>query len=199
MSHDPPGPFHHFHAPLLPLLLWSAACGLRRVRNVEAGWNTAICASRFALCCAVLTGVAYTLSPVGTRFWDAGRVVAGRPTYWRSLYLPDERARRWDEVEPLIPREARVAATDFVHARLTHRERSYDYSGYVRKVAGYERRVPDDTDFIAIDLRHPYSASVLGDVRSAADVAELREAPNDWELLTPPDDPWFVVLKRRPK
>ena len=28
---NPPGPFHHFHAPVLPLLLWAAAAGLGRI------------------------------------------------------------------------------------------------------------------------------------------------------------------------
>ncbi|MCA9053591.1 MAG: DUF2079 domain-containing protein, partial [Planctomycetaceae bacterium] len=217
IAQDPPGPFHHFHAPLLPILFWAAAAGLGRLcrprtSSVKAGttdqhaapvcsgthWNTAVCGARFALGCAVLTGVWYSLSPLGVRFWDPGRIVAGRPTYWQALYLPDARARAWGQVAPLIPADARVAATDFVHARLTHCERSYDYSRYVRRVAGYEDRVPDDTEYIVIDLQHPYSRSVLGDdVRSAADVRELQTAPGEWELLTAPDDAYFVVLKRR--
>ncbi|MFV0443359.1 MAG: DUF2079 domain-containing protein [Planctomycetaceae bacterium] len=210
LAQDPPGPFHHFHASLLPILFWAAAAGLQRLRprpspsrtgqpRVCSGiqWNTAVCGARFALGSALLGSLCYTLTPLGVRFWDAGRIVASRPTYWRSLYLPDERARAWAMVAPLIPMSAHVAATDFVHARLTHCTRSYDYSRYVRRVAGYEDRVPDDTDFIVIDLRHPYSRSVLGDVQSSSDVRELREHPDHWELLTSPQDPYFVVLKRR--
>ena len=67
LSNDPPGPFHHFHAPLLPIVLWSAAAGLGRLAGVRAAdpsassgaataptcsvgrWNTAICGARFAL------------------------------------------------------------------------------------------------------------------------------------------------------
>jgi uncharacterized membrane protein len=215
LSRDPPGPFHHFHAPLLPLLLWSAAAGLERLARTGCAsapsrdaaslpvveqpcWNTAVCGARFALGCALLSGVAYTLSPCGTRFWDPGRIVAARPTYWRSLYLPDARARAWTDVAPLIPPAAHVASTDFVHTRLTHCARSYDYSRYVRRVAGYEDRVPADTDYIVIDLQHPYSQSVVGAVQSADDVRELREEPGKWELLSPADNPYFVVLKRRP-
>ena len=223
LAQDPPGPYHHFHAPLLPVLFWSAAAGLGRLSRLNAPgtaradsseepdshrvetppvctavrWSTAVCGARFALGCALLSGVWHTLSPLGVRFWDEGRIVAGRPTYWRSLYLPDARARAWAEVIPLIPSDARVAATDFVHARLTHCERSYDYSRYARRVAGYEERVPEDTDYIVIDLAHPYSRSVLGEVRSAADVRELKTASDEWDLLTSPDDPYFVVLKRR--
>lgn len=216
LSRDPPGPFHHFHAPLVPILLWAAAAGLsrlaRRSRSRESAvnaasppaaacsavrWNTAVCGARFALGCALLGSACYTLSPLGTRFWDPGRIVAGRPTWWRALYLPDERARAWKRVAPLIPPTARVAATDFVHARLTHCERSYDYSRYARRVANYEDRVPDDTEYIVIDLQHPYSRDVLGEVRSAADVRELREHPEQWELLTDPHDRYFVVLRRR--
>lgn len=209
LSRDPPGPFHHFHAPLLPLWFWAAAAGLRRLAHIgiPAGesvptcsgirWNTAVCGARFALGCALLGSVCYTLTPLGIRFWDRGRVVASRPTYWRSLYLPDDRAQAWERVAPLVPPTARVAATDFVHPRLTRCERSYDYSRYVRRVAGYADQVPEDADYIVIDLRHPYSASVLGDVQSALDVRELREEPQAWELLTEPQNPFFVVLRRR--
>lgn len=215
LSRDPPGPFHHFHAPLLPILFWSAAAGLSRLARMgtaAAGmadnappaatcsavrWNTAVCGARFALGCALLGSACYTLSPLGTRFWDPGRIVAGRPTWWRALYLPDERARAWERVAPLIPPTARVASTDFVHPRLTHCERSYDYSRYARRVAGYEDRIPDDADYIVIDLQHAYSRDVLGNVASAADVRELREHPDEWELLTDPRDRYFVVLRRR--
>ena len=120
-----------------------------------------------------------------------GRRIGERFTF------PTRRRQAWDRVAPLIPSTARVAATDFVHSRLTHCERSYDYSRYIRRVAGYEDRVPDDTDYIVIDLRHPYSQSVLGDVQSAADVRELREQPDDWELLSDSSDAYFVVLRRR--
>jgi uncharacterized membrane protein len=212
LAQDPPGPFHHFHAPLLPILFWSAAAGLGRVSRWEqpAGvgadeassttgrpWNLSVCGARFALGCSLLTGVCYTLSPLGTRFWDTGRVVAGRPTYWRTLYLPDERAERWKQIAPLIPDDARVASTDFVHPRLTHKERSYDYSRYLRRQAGYEDRVPEDTDYIVLDLQHAYSRSVLGAVRGPEDVRELKEHPEEWELLTSPDDRFFIVLRRR--
>jgi uncharacterized membrane protein len=197
VGQDPPGPFHHFHAPLIPIVLWSAAAGAGHVARMAKCPQRAVCAARFALGCALVSGACYTLSPLGTRFWDPGRIVAERPTHWRALYLPDERARQWEQVEPLIPRSARVASTDFVHARLTHCERSYDYSRYPRQVAGYEDRVPEDTEYIVLDLRHPYSESVLGAARSAADVRELREQPERWELLTEPDDTYFVVLRRR--
>jgi uncharacterized membrane protein len=212
LAQDPPGPFHHFHASLLPILFWAAAAGLRRLvprpQSSTANaprvcsalqWNTAVCGARFALGSALVGSLCYTLSPLGTRFWDQGRIVASRPTYWRDIYLPNERAAAWSEVAPLIPATARVAATDFIHARLTHCERSYDYSRYVRRVAGDTTQVPDDADFIVIDLRHPYSRSVLGDVHSAADVRELREHTDQWELLTEPDNAYFVVLKRRPE
>ncbi|MCA9029122.1 MAG: hypothetical protein KDA86_28370, partial [Planctomycetaceae bacterium] len=147
----------------------------------------------------IVGSLCYTLSPLGIRFWDEGRVVASRPTYWRELYLPDERATAWDSIAQLIPADARVASTDFVHPRLTHCERSYDYSQYIRRVAEDTTGIPDDTDYIVIDLRHPYSRSVLGDVQSAADVRELKEYPDQWELLTEPDNQYFVVLRRRPQ
>jgi hypothetical protein len=85
-----------------------------------------------------------------------------------------------------------VASTDYVHTRLTHFERSWDYSDYPRAVNNYQPGVPPDTDFIVIDTTHPYST-----VRSPAEVRELREHPESWELL--PDDTGglFLILRRR--
>ena len=91
-----------------------------------------------------------------------------------------------------IPTTARVASTDFVHPRFTHHERSYDYSHYRRRIAGYEDKVPDDTDFIAIDTRHPCS-----DLKSPDQVRELKDHPEDRELLPDNTEGYFIVLRRR--
>ena len=94
-------------------------------------------------------------------------------------------------VVDMIPLTARVAATDYIHTRLTHCERSYDYSGYLRKVNNYQPGVPPDTDYIVIDTGHRYSA-----VKSAADVRELQTEPDQWELLPDTTDGLFLILKR---
>ncbi len=88
--------------------------------------------------------------------------------------------------------DARVASTDFVHTRFTHHERSYDYSGYLRKVAGYEDRVPDDTDYIVIDTSHRYST-----IKRPEDVRELQREPQNWELIDDRTGGLFIILKRR--
>ena len=90
-----------------------------------------------------------------------------------------------------IPPSSRVASTDYVHPRFTHHERSYDYSHYRRKIAGYEDSVPDDTDFIVIDTRHPYSQ-----INSPDQVRELKSQPDRWELLPDDTDGHFIILKR---
>lgn len=91
-----------------------------------------------------------------------------------------------------IPMTARIASTDFVHPRFTHYERSYDYSQYRRSVSGFRSVVPDDTDYIVIDTRHPYST-----IQSPEDVRELKEEPDRWELLPDTTDGYFIVLKAR--
>jgi hypothetical protein len=115
-------------------------------------------------------------TPLGLPFWDSGS-----EANWRNLYVPGKRAELFPRVLEKIPATARVASTDFVHPRFTHFERSYDYSDYKRAVSNYELKVPDDTDYIVIDTQHPYSA-----IKSPAQVRELREHPDEWELL--PDD-----------
>jgi hypothetical protein len=142
----------------------------------------------FALACAVATGFCFSIHPASLTFWDPGRT-----SYWQTLYLPGERPKQFAKIADLIPPTARVASTDFVHPRYTHFERSYDYSDYVRKVAGYEDKVPDDTDYIVIDTQHPYSK-----VRSLDQVRELKEAPDRWEVVPDETDGYFIVLKRRP-
>lgn len=235
-------PFHHFHAPLIAVLFWSAAAGLgtapglfhtaavwwnRRSRNgarnedarhridperfattgkslpavglsvgsdgailqpaaaqgrrsivtTHAHENAVVAVAVWCALNAFLTGLPIGLSPLGIGFWDpAARV------YWRHWYIPGERARRFAAVFALIPRDARVASTDFIHPRFTHHERSYDYSAY-RPI------VPDDTDYIVIDTRHPYSG-----VKRPEEVKEYRDEPDKWELVH--DDGYFIVLKR---
>ena len=142
--------------------------------------------ARFGCLCALTTGLVFSIHPLSRKFWDQGNAM-----YWQRLYVPGERAARFVEILPLIPVSARVASTDFVHPRLTHHERSYDYSGYRRKASDYERKVPDDTDFIVIDTRHPYSK-----MHAPEDVPEFHQH-DKWELLTQEPDPWFIVLKRR--
>jgi uncharacterized membrane protein len=194
-------PVHHFHAPLVPVVFWSAAVGLgvwprliarlteaRETTGVDSPTTTAavshraVLAAATALGCAWGTGLFTTFGPLGLGFWDSGS-----PAWWRRLYVINERAELFPKVLALIPPTARVASTDFVHPRFTHHERSYDYSDY-RPI------VPPDAEFIVIDTRHPYSA-----IRSPADVKELKQNPDDWELLPDETRGYYIVLKRRSK
>lgn len=110
-----------------------------------------------------------------------------------QLYAHDARADHFSKVLEKIPIDKRVASTDFVHPRFTHHARSYDYSKYPRRVANYEDRVPNDTDFIVIDTQHPYSEFL-----SPNQIRELQTEPNRWELLPDDTDGNFIVLRRRP-
>lgn len=182
-----PGPFHHFHAPLIPILLWGACASLtcdpsapdtaRRIADQRGLW---------ILCCAVTTGLFFSLSPLGISFWDSGS-----PYYWSTLYVPGERAHEFNKVLKAIPLTARVASTDFVHPRFTHYERSYDYSHYPRRVADYEDKVPDDTDYIVIDTGHRYS-----EIQHYKQTREYRNQRDQWEELPIDTKGYFIVLKR---
>jgi hypothetical protein len=195
-------PRHHFHAPLLPIVFWAAAAGLG---NAKAIWQRsfsrgAATATELAnnsakfrqFCghlpwtCAVISGLFFSLSPLGLTFWDEGSNF-----HWRKLYVVGPRAEHFEKVFELIPQGARVASTDFVHTRFTHHERSYDYSEYLRKASGYKQRVPEDTDYIVIDTRHRYSK-----IKVPNDILEYRNDPSSWELLPDNTDGYFIVLKR---
>lgn len=182
----PIGPYHHFHAPLVPIVIWAACasvCHVNADSNVlrrKAWW---ICSS------ALFTSVLFSFSPLSIRFWDPGNEM-----YWRNQYVMDERAKQFDKVIEQIPLTARVASTDYVHSRLTHFERSYDYSDYPRAVANYEDKVPDDTDFIIIDHRHKHSVGRYDDPKQ---VRELQRSPEEWEVLPDRTNGFFTILKRR--
>lgn len=176
-------PRHHFHAPLVAIVFWAVAAGLGRfrdenMRNLAANWLWS---------CSLTTGLFFSLSPLGLPFWDSGSA-----WHWKKLYGPNSRGAEFAAIAPLIPVTAKVASTDFVHPRFTHHARSYDYSQYVRKVSGYELRVPEDTDYIVIDTTHRYSTWKVPD-----DIPEFRETPDQWVLLTPREGSAFIVLKRK--
>lgn len=139
-----------------------------------------------ALTMALAMGLSLSFWPFSEPFWDPGSTY-----YWKTLYWPDARAEAWAAVPSQIPLSAKVASTDFVHPRFTHHARSYDYSDYKRKVAGWTTNVPDDTDYIVIDTGHPYSS-----VKSPAEVRELRDSPDEWELLPDKTSGYFLILKR---
>lgn len=176
----PPIPYHHFHAPLLPVLLWAAAAGLSQSQRSDAR-------ARFAFLCALLTGLTGSMMPMGANFWSSESSYG-----WRNLYVPGPRAAAFEKVIAKIPVTARVASTDYVHTRLTHFERSYDYSDYLRAVNNYQPGVPADTDYIVLDTSHPYSK-----VRSLAEVRELQVESENWEVLPDETGGLFIILKRR--
>ena len=203
-------PFHHFHAPLVPIVVWAAAAGLGRFDpDVGAASRTAPEAVKNAggqggparlrgpgkkglgthlvWCCALTTGIFFTLSPLGVAFWDPGSTF-----YWQRLYVPGERAERFARVYEQIPLESRVASTDLIHPRFTHHERSYDYSAYPRAVNDGKPGAPPDTDYIVVDVHGRYN-----DIRSPDQIAEYREHPERWDVLPDVTDGYFIVLRRR--
>jgi len=129
---------------------------------------------------AFFVGLTATLTPLGIGFWDPYS-----RQYWKNLYVPGERARRFPAALALVPRDSRVASTDYIHPRFTHHDRSYDYSHY-------RPDVPADCEYIVIDTRHSYS-----DIQRPGQVKEFRDHPDVWELLEDHTDGYFIVLKRR--
>ncbi len=202
----PPVPYHHFHAPLLPVLFWAAISGLGVTSTVSEpsgghkrlldwtgfGISTSpLNKAWLVLSCCVATSVSGSLMPWGATFWSNDSAFG-----YRRLYVPDdrqqvERAAMVVEVLKLVPATARVASTDFIHTRLTHFERSYDYSKYLRAVNNYQPGVPSDTEYIVIDTRHPYS-----EIRTALAVPELNDG-DEWELLPDTTHGAYLILRRR--
>ncbi|MEZ6039013.1 MAG: DUF2079 domain-containing protein [Planctomycetaceae bacterium] len=183
----PPVPYHHFHAPMLPVLFWAAAAGLRggRIHLLSGAVNPGNIA-RFAFFCALFSAVTNSMMPVGLGFWST----QSRTGYAR-LFVPGPRAEHFNKLAPFLPVTSRIASTDYVHTRLTHCDRSYDYSGYLRAVNNYQPGVPADTDIIVIDTQHPYSV-----IKSPSQVRELNEQADQWRLREDLSDDYFLVIER---
>ena len=180
LAQQPPGPFHHFHAPLIPIVLWAYAAGIR----------PAIHGGAWAMSCAVATLVFFSFGPWSIKFWDSGSGL-----YWQRLYSQDERAEEFFRILPEISLDQRIASTDYVHAHLTHAQRSYDYSNYPRRVSDYEPKVPDDTNLIVLDLQH--LAKLDEDFARTGVVRELRESPDRWDVASELSSKYFLILKRK--
>ncbi|MBT6155279.1 MAG: DUF2079 domain-containing protein [Planctomycetaceae bacterium] len=192
-------PFHHFHAPLIPIVIWASAAGLshaagfwrrlwgrlRRTKESIIAVDPTLWTRHFVWTSALAGGLFFSLGPLGVPFWDAGSTWT-----WRSLYVPGERAEEFPAVFAMIPASARVASTDLIHPRFTHHERSYDYSAYPRAVNDNKPGAPPDTDYIVIDKQARYS-----NISQPEQIREFREHPYDWKLLLNND--FFIVLQRK--
>jgi uncharacterized membrane protein len=197
----PPVPYHHFHAPLLPVIFWAAASAIAAFPNhADSQWRilpqSRTAAAFLILCCCMTTGVTGSLLPFGAGFWSDQSSFGRHALYYPRPEVPTEqhllkRAAMATIAVDQIPMQARVASTDFIHTRLTHRERSYDYSGYDRVVNEPGKRVPGDCEYIVIDTGHRYS-----EIRDHADIPELSES-SDWELLPDQTDGHFLILHRK--
>lgn len=185
LTQDQPTPWHHFHAPLVPIVFWAAAAGCGRLRKMKIHGGS-FSAARWACCCSIIASVIFGISPMSRQFWDAGSSF-----HWASIYVPSDRAEAFAEVEKQIPLSARVASTDFIHPRFTHHERSYDYSQYPRAVNNNQPGCPPDTDYLVIDTSHKYS-----DFKRLEDIPEYQSDPDGWELIANESGGLFIVLKR---
>ncbi len=193
-------PQHHFHAPLVPIILWATAAGVAKLPRVlrfpkskDEGSTIDLHRTRwaawFVLTSAFCTGLFYSISPLSIGFWDPDSNI-----YWKKRYCISERAKKFALVLDEIPKTARVFSTDFVHPRFTHYARSYDYSSYKRETdQELTHPVAGDTYYLVIDTQHPYSK-----IKTPTDIPEYRNHPEDWELLPDRTDGYFIVLKRRP-
>jgi len=181
---------HHFHAPLVAIVFWAAAASLRTIQRISEfpsqqrrSWFLNCHSARFMAIMSLFAASGYHFwhgyDPGGLPFWDS----ASR-TYWRKKYVQSERARVFPAVLQAIPTTARLAATDFAHTRFNHHARCYDYSGY-------RPNVPDDAEFLVIDVHGPYST-----VKVPSDVDEVRKHPGRWELLPDSTRGYFLVFRR---
>jgi len=194
----PPVPYHHFHAPLLPVVFWVSIVALAEVGPLRSGRHRSSSVvnprsrAMLVLFCCIATAATGSLMPCGVGFWSTESPFGNSQLYNPTNARQQLRAEMVAVLLKQIPLNARVASTDYIHTRLTHCERSFDYSGYLRKVNNYQPGVPADTDYIVIDTGHRYS-----EIKTAADIPELQADDSPWELLPDATQGIFLILKRK--
>jgi len=186
-------PYFHFHAPLVPIIFWSAAAGLAKLVKWQDTFNLqgvtpslGVRAAIFAVLCCLSSGFWAGKSPLSLAFYDRHSGLSG---YWRMLYVPSERVRRfWERVWPLVPADASVAASDFVRPRFTHHRLCHEFGrGGLRPHVS-----PNDVDYIVIDLAGPFSNLLEG----LAVSEEWQKYMSEWTVAYN-DLQFFVVVRRR--
>ncbi len=176
-------PIFHFHAPLVPVLFWAAARGLKGLSRAVQPSGRPCWWPCFVACAALASGFWQGKSPLSLAFYDPGSDLGG---YWRRLYVPGERVRRFEQLYRLVPRTASVAATDYVRPRFTHHRACHEIGSN-----GLKPHVrPEEVDYLVIDLRGPYSDPVAG-LRVPLNVRH----PRGWETVY--RDEFFLVTRAR--
>jgi hypothetical protein len=174
--------------------------------------------ARFAAGCALVSGFFIGKSPLSLAFYDPDAGLRGfwqvlycpsgmitlRLRNFERLYptmteLTEEyaahlqsigRSRSFERLFPLIPRDAVVAATDFIRPRFTHHRACHQYGE-----GGLKPHVnAAQIDYIVIDLIGPYSDWVAGQR-----LRELEEHPDRWEVMhwDPEGEVFFHVLRAK--
>lgn len=145
-------PWFHFHAPLIPILFWSAIGGianlLRWLSPTFLGWWV------FGLC--LVTGITFGRAPLSWKFLDPAfgipqSEVSGMMLfeplgdYAPDVYRAEGRAREFAEAFKHVQPTDRVAATDYVRGRFTHFAAAHVYPEIKPHVN------VDDIDAVVID------------------------------------------------
>lgn len=147
-------PWFHFHGPLIPILFWAT---IGAVRNLKRQLSPSFLGWFVCLLCFI-TGIQEGRSPLSWKFWDpiyaspmkewhGEKLFEPMGDYWKSVYLPDDRARSFDDVMKFIRPTDRVAATDYVRSRFTHNAAAFEYPAMKKHIS------IDDVDVIVIDRK----------------------------------------------
>lgn len=190
----------HFHAPLVPILLWAAAEGAGRLVGVLNWWHgvtgTATIANVgpagdaaginapsepcarspawvgwAAVATALVSGALQGKSPLSLTFFDPH---AGLRGFGLVLYGVNVRSVNFPRIEAMIPTTASVAATDYLRPRFTHHRECHQWGE-----GGLKPGVdPRGIDYIVIDLTGPNSDPIAG--AHSIDVLPNRET---WETV----------------
>ncbi len=193
-------PLFHFHAPLVPVIFWSAAEALGRLQAsgpklfgqraaLEARAPSGlpvVQAATFTLLCSLSAGFWAGKSPLSLSFYDRYSGITG---YWRALYVPTRRVEVfWKQVYPLVPVDASVAASDYVRPRFTHHRFCHEFGR-----GGLKPHVsPDQVDYIVIDLLGPFSDPIEGQVIGK----QWQDVMHEWEVAYN-DAIYFIVVRKK--
>jgi len=152
--------YWHYQASLVPFMVMGAVYGagvciafLSRFepilgsgedsmkRGLTAGLATLV------LVASICSNVLYAKSPLSLNFYNPAMIT----DYWRSMYVPGERARLFfDRVRPLVSEDASVSATEFVATYFAAR-----HDDFVFPLGAGQ------ADYVVVDTRDPWLAGAL--------------------------------------
>lgn len=174
----------YYLSPTVPFLFMASILGIERLRHRRILVRPEVSMAACALACSVLFGP----TPISLSFWVKEYKLGEfhSTNFHRSNYTDFAHSRTGRRIARLVPKDAVVSA-----------EQAYLPLLYDRRKALIFPELPEETQYVLIDRKHPYKAGFLDtyeDFRNRPEFYYARLTPDAWAEVESDDG---VVLFRR--